>query len=54
MMLTLKLQVVLMMRKHNLLKSKESIVLNIHVELYKDSEADEADTCYLIILKTIS
>ncbi|KAE9602387.1 hypothetical protein Lal_00049521 [Lupinus albus] len=46
-------KVVLMMRKHNLLKSKkESIVLNIHAELYKDSEADEADTCYLIVLKT--
>ncbi|CAL0307048.1 unnamed protein product [Lupinus luteus] len=47
-------KVVLMMRKHNLLKSKkESIVVNIHAELYKDSEADEADTCYLIVLKTI-
>ncbi|OIW18650.1 hypothetical protein TanjilG_13402 [Lupinus angustifolius] len=44
-------KVVLMMRKHNLLKNKkESIVLNIHAELYKDSEAD---TCYLIVLKTI-
>ncbi|CAL0325608.1 unnamed protein product [Lupinus luteus] len=47
-------KVVLMMRKQNLFKSKkESIVLNLHAELYKDSEANEADTCYLIVLRTL-
>ncbi|XP_058191089.1 VAN3-binding protein isoform X1 [Rhododendron vialii] len=32
---------------------KESIVIDVHAELYKDSEADqEPDTCYLIVLTT--
>ncbi|XP_004507790.1 VAN3-binding protein [Cicer arietinum] len=45
-------KVVLMMRKHNLLKSKkESIILNMHAELYKGSETED-DTCYLIVLAT--
>ncbi|XP_054807998.1 VAN3-binding protein [Prosopis cineraria] len=46
-------KVVLIMRKHNLLKSKkESIVMNMHAELYKDREGEEAETCYLIVLTT--
>ncbi|KEH32577.1 auxin canalization protein [Medicago truncatula] len=45
-------KVVLMMRKHNLLKSKkECIVMNMHAELYKGSETED-DTCYLIVLAT--
>ncbi|KAF2316933.1 hypothetical protein GH714_006803 [Hevea brasiliensis] len=48
------LKVILKIRKLNLLKSKkESIVLDVHAELYKDSEGDdEDDTCYLIVLTT--
>ncbi|KAF2316935.1 hypothetical protein GH714_006906 [Hevea brasiliensis] len=47
-------KVILKIRKLNLLKSKkESIVLDVHAELYKDSEGDdEDDTCYLIALTT--
>ncbi|KAJ1433547.1 Pleckstrin-like, plant [Sesbania bispinosa] len=46
-------KVVLMMRKHNLLKSKkESIIVNLHAELYKGSEGEDAETCYLIVLTT--
>ncbi|KAJ4833131.1 hypothetical protein Tsubulata_006239 [Turnera subulata] len=47
-------KVILKMRKLNLLKSKkESIVLDLHAELYKDLESDqETDTCYLIVLTT--
>ncbi|XP_025015692.2 VAN3-binding protein [Ricinus communis] len=48
-------KVILKIRKLNLLKSKkESIVLDLHTELYKDSEGDqETDTtCYLIVLTT--
>ncbi|KAG4929728.1 hypothetical protein AAZX31_17G066600 [Glycine max] len=43
-------KVVLMMRKHNLFKSKrEGVVMTLHADLYKGSEAD---TCYLIVLTT--
>ncbi|TKY54635.1 VAN3-binding protein [Spatholobus suberectus] len=46
-------KVVLTMRKHNLFKSKkEGIVMTLHAELYKGSEAEDADTCYLIVLTT--
>ncbi|KAL2338579.1 hypothetical protein Fmac_013025 [Flemingia macrophylla] len=46
-------KVILMMRKHNLFKTKkEGIVMTLHVELYKGSEAEDADTCYLIVLTT--
>ncbi|XP_059461427.1 VAN3-binding protein [Corylus avellana] len=47
-------KVILQITKHNLWKSKkESIVLDLHAELYKDSEADQdANTCYLIVLTT--
>nr|ACU21278.1 unknown [Glycine max] len=46
-------KVVLMMRKHNLFKSKrEGIVMTLHAELYQGSEAEDADTCYLIVLTT--
>uniref|UniRef100_A0A1J3JGP2 VAN3-binding protein n=1 Tax=Noccaea caerulescens TaxID=107243 RepID=A0A1J3JGP2_NOCCA len=50
-------KVVLKMKKHNLLRTKkESIVTNVHVELYKDSESSDGnnieDTCYLIVLRT--
>ncbi|KDP38765.1 hypothetical protein JCGZ_04118 [Jatropha curcas] len=48
-------KVILKMRKLNLLKSKkESIILDLHAELYKDSEEDQEieGTCYLIVLTT--
>jgi len=47
-------KVILQITKHNLWKSKkESIVLDLHAELYKNSEADQdANTCYLIGLTT--
>ncbi|CAL8990862.1 unnamed protein product [Prunus brigantina] len=47
-------KVVLKMRKLSLLKSKkESIILDMYAELYKDSEAaDENGTGYLIVLTT--
>ncbi|XP_044472544.1 VAN3-binding protein-like [Mangifera indica] len=47
-------KVILKLGKLNLLKSKkESIILDLHAELYKDAEAEqEADTCYLIVLTT--
>ncbi|CAK7338083.1 unnamed protein product [Dovyalis caffra] len=50
-----KAKVILKVRKLNILKSKkESIVVDLYAELYKDSEADrETDhTCYLIVLTT--
>ncbi|KAJ6863223.1 VAN3-binding protein [Populus alba x Populus x berolinensis] len=53
--LSSKAKVILKLRKLNILKGKkESIVLDLHAELYKDSEADrETDhTCYLIVLTT--
>uniref|UniRef100_A0A2N9EN13 PH domain-containing protein n=1 Tax=Fagus sylvatica TaxID=28930 RepID=A0A2N9EN13_FAGSY len=46
-------KVILKIRKLNLLRSKkESIVLDLHAELYKDSEAEDTNTCYLIVLTT--
>ncbi|XP_060669390.1 VAN3-binding protein [Ziziphus jujuba] len=45
----------LQIRKLNLLKTKkESVILELHAELYKDSEGDEEDseTCYMIVLTT--
>ncbi|XP_030441292.1 VAN3-binding protein [Syzygium oleosum] len=46
-------KVILQLRKLNLFKSKqESIVLDLHAELYKDGEAEETGTCYLIVLTT--
>ncbi|KAK9275654.1 hypothetical protein L1049_022921 [Liquidambar formosana] len=50
-------KVILKLRKLNLLNAftsvKESVVLDLHAELYKESdEGDEADTCYLIVLTT--
>jgi hypothetical protein len=49
-------KVILKMKKHNLLRTKkESIVTNVHVELYKDSDSEDnniEDTCYLIVLRT--
>ncbi|XAR51227.1 hypothetical protein NMG60_11005792 [Bertholletia excelsa] len=54
--LTNEAKVILKIRKLNLLNAfaskKESIVLDLHAELYKDSNADEAETCYLIVLTT--
>ncbi|XP_057462333.1 VAN3-binding protein [Actinidia eriantha] len=55
--LTNEAKVILKTRKLKLLNAfaskKESIVLDLHAELYKDSEADqETDTCYLIVLTT--
>ncbi|CAL1358570.1 unnamed protein product [Linum trigynum] len=48
-------KVVLRMRKLNLFRTKkESIVLDIHAELYRDPAqgAQETDTCYIIVLST--
>ncbi|XP_021895203.1 VAN3-binding protein isoform X1 [Carica papaya] len=48
-------QVILKVRKLNLLKSKkESVVLDVHTELYRESECDEEEvnTCYLLVLRT--
>lgn len=46
-------KVMLKIRKLNLLRSKkESIVLDLHAELYKDSETEDSNTCYLIVLTT--
>ncbi|KAG2692201.1 hypothetical protein I3760_08G041300 [Carya illinoinensis] len=46
-------KVILKTRRHNLWKSKkESIVLDLHAELYEDSETEESSTCYLIVLTT--
>jgi len=50
-------KVILKTRKHKFFNAfaskKESIVIDLHAELYKDSEADqETDTCYLIVLTT--
>ncbi|KAG8651810.1 hypothetical protein MANES_06G025900v8 [Manihot esculenta] len=49
-------KVILQLRKLNLLKSKkESTVMDVHAELYKDSEKaddEENNTCYLIVLTT--
>ncbi|PIN22088.1 hypothetical protein CDL12_05213 [Handroanthus impetiginosus] len=49
-------KVVLKMKKLSMLnafaRQKESIVLDMHVELYKDSEAGESETGYLIVLTT--
>ncbi|MED6157263.1 hypothetical protein PIB30_021765 [Stylosanthes scabra] len=48
-------KVVLIMRKHNLFKSKkESIVVNMHGEVYKgSSEGEDGETCcYVIVLTT--
>ncbi|GLT49626.1 hypothetical protein SLA2020_231720 [Shorea laevis] len=46
-------KVILKLRKLNLFKSKkESIVLDLHAELYRESETDDSDTCYLLVLRT--
>ncbi|KAI3444091.1 hypothetical protein Pfo_000756 [Paulownia fortunei] len=49
-------KVVLKMKKPNMLnafeRQKECIVLTLHAELYKDSEAGETETGYLIVLTT--
>ncbi|KAL3535286.1 hypothetical protein ACH5RR_003747 [Cinchona calisaya] len=50
-------KVILRIRKLNLLnafaRTQESVVLDLHAELYKESEAGENDsTCYLIVLTT--
>ncbi|CAN6552268.1 unnamed protein product [Malus baccata var. baccata] len=46
-------KVLVQMRKLGLLKSKkECIILDMHAELYKDSEAGENGTGYLIVLTT--
>ncbi|PKI50828.1 hypothetical protein CRG98_028823 [Punica granatum] len=48
-------KVILKIRKLNLLRSKkESIVLDLHAELYKDPDTEDAETCYLIVLSTNS
>ncbi|CAN4084331.1 unnamed protein product [Withania somnifera] len=49
-------KVILRTRKPTMLKAfssqKESVVLDLHAELYKDSNGAETDTCYLIVLTT--
>ncbi|KAF3452862.1 hypothetical protein FNV43_RR03295 [Rhamnella rubrinervis] len=50
-------KLLLKIRKLNLLKSKkESVILELHAELYKDSEGGDEeeinDTCYMIVLTT--
>ncbi|XP_009607011.1 VAN3-binding protein-like [Nicotiana tabacum] len=49
-------KVILRTRKATMLKAfsrqKESVVLDLHVELYKDSNGAETDSCYLIVLTT--
>ncbi|XP_019256132.1 PREDICTED: VAN3-binding protein isoform X2 [Nicotiana attenuata] len=49
-------KVILRTRKATMLKAfsrqKESVVLDLHVELYKDSNGEETDSCYLIVLTT--
>ncbi|GLT80435.1 hypothetical protein SLA2020_518740 [Shorea laevis] len=46
-------KVILKLRKLNLFKSKkQSVVLDLHAELYRDSEADDSETCYLLVLTT--
>ncbi|KAK4369210.1 hypothetical protein RND71_013002 [Anisodus tanguticus] len=49
-------KVILRSRKPTMLKAfssqKESVVLDLHAELYKDSNGAETDSCYLIVLTT--
>ncbi|KAL1816179.1 hypothetical protein ACET3Z_018753 [Daucus carota] len=49
-------KIVLKLKKLNLMNTfaskKESIVLDQHAELYKDSEGEESETCFLIVLTT--
>ncbi|KAL3824689.1 hypothetical protein ACJIZ3_020718 [Penstemon smallii] len=49
-------KVILKMKKPNMLntfsRQRESVVLDLHAELYKDSEAGGNETGYLIVLKT--
>ncbi|KAL8149529.1 uncharacterized protein LOC141708792 [Apium graveolens] len=49
-------KIVLKLKKLNLMNTfaskKASIVLDQHAELYKDSEGEETDTCFLIVLTT--
>ncbi|XP_022863124.1 VAN3-binding protein-like [Olea europaea var. sylvestris] len=49
-------KVILKIRNPNVLNAftrpKESIVLDLHTELYKDSEGGETETCYLLVLTT--
>ncbi|XP_017250426.1 VAN3-binding protein isoform X2 [Daucus carota subsp. sativus] len=49
-------KMVLRLKKLNLMNTfaskKESIVLDQHAELYKDSEGEESETCFLIVLTT--
>ncbi|XP_042515296.1 VAN3-binding protein isoform X2 [Macadamia integrifolia] len=49
-------KVILKIKKINMLpvfaRTKESVVLDLHAELYKDSDGEETDTSYLIVLTT--
>ncbi|KAJ9689134.1 hypothetical protein PVL29_014670 [Vitis rotundifolia] len=49
-------KVILKIRKLNLMNTfsskKESIIQDLHAELYDDSDSDERNTCYLIVLTT--
>ncbi|KAK4337596.1 hypothetical protein RND71_042083 [Anisodus tanguticus] len=49
-------KVILRTRKPTMLKAfsshKESVVLDLHAELYKDSNGGETNSCYLIVLTT--
>ncbi|CAA2976466.1 Hypothetical predicted protein [Olea europaea subsp. europaea] len=49
-------KVILKIKNPNVLnaftRTKESIVLDLHTELYKDSEVGETETCHLLVLTT--
>ncbi|KAL2502349.1 Plant protein of unknown function with plant pleckstrin-like proteiny-like region [Forsythia ovata] len=49
-------KVILKIKNPNVLNAftrpKESMVLDLHTELYKDSEEGETETCYLLVLTT--
>lgn len=49
-------KVLVKVRKLNLFKTKkQSLILDLHAELYRDSEAaedDDSDTCYMLVLTT--
>ncbi|KAL9224603.1 hypothetical protein vseg_000622 [Gypsophila vaccaria] len=54
--LTNEAKVIMMILKRNMLNiitsKKECLVLDQHAELYKDTDGDEYDTCYQIVLTT--
>ncbi|CAI9761052.1 unnamed protein product [Fraxinus pennsylvanica] len=49
-------KVILKIKNPNVLnaftRTKESVVLDLHTEIYRDSEVGETETCYLLVLTT--